>query len=129
MATLSHLCAKKMSKTYSWYRKVFSRDANPAPLGPQQKLKEYHSLAKAHHPQPQPPPNFFLLLQEMIERAYKADSERQTERALSLYRHAVEVIQEAFQLEVPSAGLGPKADNSAAMKQELSDLHEQVQSR
>ena len=65
----------------------------------------------------------------MIERAYAADTGNQRDRALALYRHSIEVIQEAIRLEVPTSGLGPKADNAAAMKHELVELHEQVAQR
>jgi len=92
--------------------RYFVRRPETSPMGPQQKLQGYLTLAK-----------------EMVERARAAESEKQTERALSLLRHAVEVIREGLRLEVPSSGLGPKADSTAAVKQELTNLHERVMNK
>ena len=68
-------------------------------------------------------------LQEIVERAQAAETEQQRERALSLLHHAVEVIREGLQLDVPTTGLGPKADSNAAVKHELTNLHKRVMNR
>lgn len=64
----------------------------------------------------------------MVERGFTAESQNLKERALALYRHAIDVIQEASRLKVSSSGLGI-GDSIAVMKQELNQLHEQVTNR
>ena len=52
-------------------------------------------------------------IQEAVERAYKADSEGDTARALKLYQTGLQAIQEALQLQV--AGSGEAMERSAAL--------------
>jgi hypothetical protein len=57
--------------------------------------------------------------QEAVERAVAADTAGQKERAVSIYRKALEIIYEGLKVPAPVSGLGPIADNVASWKQRL----------
>ncbi|GMH43208.1 hypothetical protein BSKO_11130 [Bryopsis sp. KO-2023] len=79
---------------------------------PQEKLYGYHQLAK-----------------DIVERAVSADEAGQFSRSLPLYSKALEVMREALRLQVPSSGLGPRADNATKWKKDLLTWEEQISGR
>ena len=67
--------------------------------------------------------------QEVTERAYAADVSHEKDRAIMLYKKALEVMDEALRLDVPTSGLGPKVDTAAMWTSELLAWRENIHSR
>lgn len=88
------------------------RPAEKQPLAPAEKLKGFRDLAK-----------------EAVERAYAADKAGDASRAIALYRTGLQIIEEGLKLNVPSSGLGFKADNASAWKLDLVTWQESVTDR